>query len=66
MSDLRIENHGSILLLRPQTQEGHDFIQAVLEGNDEAQTFGGALVVEPRYLEGVLVGAVEDFGLEVR
>jgi len=47
-ADFRIENHGSIFLFDPQntTAEAH------LRDNvsEEAMWFGGALVVEPRYV----------------
>jgi hypothetical protein len=52
--DARVENHGSIYLIRPLTEEGKDWLHG--HTNDEAQWFGGALVVEPRYVENLVEG----------
>lgn len=53
MSNLRlnlvIENHGSIVLLRPLTSAGRRWLEE--NTSEEAQWWGGALVVEPRYVE---------------
>lgn len=66
MADISVENHGSIFLLCPLTTYGADWIeQNILNVNEEAQTFGGALVVEPRYLENIVLGMRAD-GLEVK
>ncbi len=60
-TDIQVENHGSIILLRPLTTYGADWIeQNVLSVNDEAQTFGGALVCEPRYVAAIIEGAQAD------
>ena len=45
--DFRIENHGSIFLFDPQNARGENHLRDNV--NEEAQWFGGALVVEPRY-----------------
>lgn len=63
--DIRIENHGSIFLARPLTAEGKAAIDAITEGNDEAQVFGGALVVEHSYIMSIVDALREDFGLAV-
>jgi hypothetical protein len=50
-TDIQVENHGSIILLRRLTTYGADWIeQNVVSVNEEAQTFGGGLVCEPRYV----------------
>lgn len=61
--DARIENHGSIVLVRPLTAAA----DAWLDDNvgDGAQTFGGAIVVEPRYLYELVAGMQAD-GLVVQ
>ena len=46
-SDFRIENHGSIFLFDPQNAQSEDHLRGNV--SEEAQWFGGALVVEPRY-----------------
>ena len=60
---LRVENHGSVGLLRPLRDEARAWLEGHTGG--EAQWFGGALVVEPRYVADIVHGAREA-GLEVR
>lgn len=62
MTDLSVENHGSILLLRPLTDAGTAWLDEHIDS--EAQSFGGAIVVEPRYIADIVAGAIDD-GLEV-
>ena len=61
--DLRVENHASIFLLRSRTEIGETFIED--HAPENAQYFGGALVVEPRYVEN-WVDRAREAGLEVR
>ena len=56
---LTIEDHGSVALVRPLTDVMHDWLH--LHTGDEAQWFGNALVVEPRFLECLIAGIREDF-----
>jgi hypothetical protein len=61
--DVLVENHFSLILFRllsPATKQWVD--QNVSE---DAQFFGGALEVEPRYATDLISGLVAD-GLEVR
>jgi hypothetical protein len=60
--DLTIQNEGSIFLLRASTDAGRTWIEANIP--DDAQTFGGAVVVEHRYIADITQGAIND-GLEV-
>lgn len=60
--DIRVENHGSIVLLQPLTPEGRDWLEETTD--PDATWYGGALVVEPRYVDPILSGARDD-GLEV-
>ena len=46
-TDFQVENHGSIILLRPLTTYGAD-------------TFGGALVCEHRFAAAIIEGAQAD------
>lgn len=54
---VRVEPHGSIVLVRPL----RDDVREHLEDNvqEDAQWFGGALVVEPRYVDGLLFALLE-------
>lgn len=63
MADLQVEDHGSIVLLRPLTDAGEQFIEERLD-NEEAQYWGNAIAVEPRYVGDIVQGAQGD-GLEV-
>lgn len=60
--DFAVENHGSIFLLRPLSAEALSWIE--LHIPDDAQFFGPAVVVEPRYI-GHIVEGIEGDGLEV-
>lgn len=52
-----VEDHGSIVLLRPLTKRTREWLE---ENTDpDAQWWGGALVVEPRYVEPILEGLRE-------
>ncbi|HXA76982.1 MAG TPA: hypothetical protein VNV41_07590 [Candidatus Acidoferrales bacterium] len=61
--DLTVENHGSIFLLQGHTVSATEWINEHLP--EDRQTFGGAVVVEPRYIGPIVRGAMAD-GLVVR
>lgn len=54
----RVENHGSIVLVRPETEGEHEWLEQTAP--EDAQWWGDALVVEPRYVAGVLEAARND------
>lgn len=56
--DARFENHGSLWLVRPLTAAATDWIEDNVF--DEAQFWGNALVVEPRYVEALAEGMTLD------
>ncbi len=60
--DVSIANHGSIFLLRPLTRAASAWFEENIGG--DAQWFGRALVVEPRYV-GAIVEGLQEVGLEV-
>ena len=61
--DYVVQNHGSIFLVEPQSDEARDNLQDnVQEG---AQFFGRALVVEHRYILD-LVATLQNEGWDVR
>lgn len=62
MADLYVQNEGSIFLLRGMTEAGHAWLKEHI--GDDAQTFGGAIVVEHRFIADIVAGACAD-GLEV-
>ncbi len=60
--DVQVENHTSAYLVRPLSGRAGACIKKHV--NQDAQYLKGALVVEPRYLEGLLKG-MRDAGLSV-
>lgn len=62
MTDLTFTDHGSIVLLRADTDAGRDWIAEHI--NAQALTWAGQIVVEPRYVHSICIGAVEA-GLDV-
>jgi hypothetical protein len=49
---MRVENHGTLFLFRPEAPAEREW----LEEHTDGTWFGGALVVEPRYVEALLEG----------
>jgi hypothetical protein len=60
--DIRLENHGSIMLLRGHTERGMEWI---CENVDVQQLYGPSAVIEWRYAKPIVDGA-RAAGLEVR
>ena len=52
--DFIVENHGSIFLLQPLTSAANSWISEHLP--EDRMTFGGAVVVEHRYIWAILEG----------
>lgn len=61
-ADIRIENHGSIVLIRPVSDAGQEWLDNNI--GDDAQMFGTAIAAEPRYVQAIIEGAECD-GLTV-
>jgi len=53
--DILVENHGSIILLRPVSPVGQAWLQENVIG-DETQMLGKAVVCEPRYVADIIFG----------
>jgi len=49
-SDILVDHCGSLVLLRPLTDGGSEFLTE--HAPDDAQWLGRALAIEPRYLQG--------------
>jgi hypothetical protein len=62
MTDFTFNDHGSIAILTPLTEAAKDWVAVHLP--DNALTFGGGVVIEPRYVDHILEGIDED-GLTV-
>ena len=61
-ADVMVEPHGSIVLVRPATDAGEAWLRENVQ--EDAQWWGAALVVEPRYLDNLLDG-IRAAGLKV-
>ena len=58
MIDLRVTNHGSLFLVEPRTDAGRVWLADHTDAT--AQWFGRGIAVEPRYIDALVFGAVED------
>ena len=61
--DLVFENHFSLFLIRPLSENGKQWLDENV-GDENTLTFGGAVVCEPRSVEAIFLGAQSD-GLAV-
>jgi hypothetical protein len=61
--DVSVEHHGTIFLVRPLSQRANAWIGEHIA--EDAMFFGGALVVEYRYVQGI-VAAMMDEGMQVQ
>lgn len=62
--DIRVEDHGSVVLLRPATTAGRQWLEANCDQSGYQPFSGGTLLCEPRYVAAIVRSAIED-GLEV-
>lgn len=60
--DFYVENHGSLFLLRPISPAANTWVDEHIPA--DANYFGGAVVVEHRYIQDIVQG-IKDDGLEV-
>jgi len=64
MADIEVANGGSIVLLRPVTSEGRDWVEENIGQDNGYQPYWPTVVCEARYAGDVIDGMVAD-GLEV-
>jgi hypothetical protein len=64
-SDILVENHGGIILLRPATTAGSEWLEANCDRSGYQPFGGGTLLCEPRCVADMVAGA-RQAGLEVR
>ena len=60
--DVMLSNHGSIWTARPLTPAAEEWIAENI--SSEASWFGGALCIEPRYVDSIIDGML-GAGLEI-
>jgi hypothetical protein len=63
--DILVENNGSVVLLRPATPAGRDWLAANCHRSGYQPFGGGTLLCEPQYVAAIVAGA-RGAGLEVR
>lgn len=63
MTDFSIHNHGSLFTFVPLNDNAQDWMARTAP--EDAQFFGGGLVVEPRFVQGV-INAIEADGMTVQ
>lgn len=56
--DFTLENHGTIFLLQPHSEEAKQWIKDHLP--DDAQTFGPSTCIEHRYIADIVNGISAD------
>jgi hypothetical protein len=61
--DVHVVNHGSLFAFELLSPEAREWVEQNV--SDDAQFFGGALMVEPRYAQDLAQGMLND-GLGVR
>lgn len=61
--DVSVTFHGSIVLVRPLTESATTWLNENVQ--EDAQWYGGCLVVEPRYFDELMYGMTTDGNLEV-
>jgi len=57
--DFRVTNHGSVVLITPLTDQGTSWLNENVQ-TESWQWFGNSLSCEPRYVEDLLNGAIND------
>lgn len=60
--DINIIDHGSIVIFLPTSDAGREWVAEHIAS--DAMRWAGGVVVEPRYVEHIVLGAMND-GLEV-
>jgi len=60
--DVRFTDHGTIVLLEPLTEAAQEWVADNI--SPDAQTWAGSIVVEPRYVENIVLG-MQDDGLAI-
>lgn len=63
-TDILVEDHGSVVLLRPATISGRDWLEANCDRSGYQPFAGGTLLCEPRYVAEIVAG-IREAGLVV-
>jgi hypothetical protein len=63
--DFQVDNHGSIVLLRPLTDEAVEFVNREIGEDNGFQPYWPVVVFEPRYIDD-FIGRIRAAGLLAR
>ena len=63
--DFTVQHHGSIVLLRPLTRAGTDYVNREIGQDNGFQPYWPTVLFEPRYVD-QFIGAIREDGLLVR
>jgi hypothetical protein len=63
--DFAVENHGSIILLKPLTAAAVDYVNQHIGKDNGFQAYWPTVIFEPRYI-GQFIDAIREDGLLVR
>jgi hypothetical protein len=63
--DFTIENHGSVVIIRPNTPAGINWANEHIGAGNGFQPYWPAMLFEPRYVDQV-IGGIQAEGLTVR
>ena len=59
-TDIVVENHGSVFLLRPISDSGREWIEQNITERNGFQPYWPTVVVEPRYISDIVSGIQAD------
>lgn len=59
MTDLILTNHGTLVTLKPVSDEGKQWLEDNVD-TSEVMWWCGGLVIEPRYVDSIIAGAESD------
>lgn len=65
MTDFTIADHGSIVVVTPQSEAAQAWIEEFVLPGDEVQLWGPGIVVEPRYVDHLIEG-IHEAGMEIK
>lgn len=60
LADFQVEDHGTIFLVRPQTNEATDFVDLLTDEQPETMTYGGAVALDHRLAGDFLAQLLDD------
>lgn len=56
MKDFQINNHGSIIILVPQSQAAEKWVEDKIGSGNGYQPYWPSVIIEPRYIDDIIEG----------